>query len=1030
MLCCAHKRQLSSRQAADAVQSYIVRWVHVAEAHSITWSVQPHKKSINFGIFKHPGTKNSLALNLPTSATIDPPLSPDTPVSTTSDGDRGKRRGSVAKHDGSSILDKLQAIGLRCVDWVGNCEADKVSMGTYNIPEGQGGMYGLVFDNTFSKTVSKTATFVLMTHPSDAPPKSKALVTPYMQTAAAASTVTFAATKSPDVNAHLSAESLPKELGLHTSAEGPAPSKSHRNTISKSLGVGNIHTGIMWKKRRKRGQGFAKRFFSLDFTTSTLSYYRDRHSSALRGAIPLSLAAIGVEEKSREFSIDSGAEVWHLKASNAKDFAEWKDALEKASKASIVTPGPSTPAALYSRSPVAAFPFDDVSCREWERAEQLVSRISGTRDAVRRLAQDTDPKYRTNTPLNGHTGAPTIAAASPSASSVESLANPFFVDADDALAADRRSFWNRKPSNGSSPNALFRRKTSAQQLSVPSTATNPPLSPAPAPLNPPKTRPASSHAAPESVHDRCVALLRDLDAVVTDFSALLNETKSRRMAPHLSHPASRMSIDSLASEEFFDAEDGGSKSPSQLLTIRRSSDQASDGAEEQMPNDLVSDGDDSESSSEAGDTNPASSVADPHAAESSLFPARPKALASTVAPQIQYRTSIPPPKQPPPSLIGFLRKNAGKDLSSVTMPVSANEPLSALQRLAEPFESANLLHAAASLSQPDKAAERLLHIAAFAVTNFASNRVKERAVRKPFNPMLGETYELVRADLGFRFVSEKVVHRPVRMAWQADALDGGWSLSQSAQPTQKFWGKSAELNTEGRIRLVLHNMREGGERFSWTLATAFLRNIIAGEKYIEPTASMTVVNESTGMKAVATFKAAGMFSGRSEDVTVQLFQAGSTDPLPLSLQGKWTQALSRADNNSVIWEAGPLVPDANKNWGFTAFAACLNQLSSGDKKLLPPTDSRLRPDQRALEEGDLDEAEALKARLEERQRARRKVMEGHGGEWQARFFEKVELDDAATDDEAEVWRLKTGRDGYWESREHNSWEGVSRVFEI
>jgi hypothetical protein len=144
-------------------QSYIVRWVHVNEGHSIGWSVQPHKKSINFGIFKHPGTKNGLAPGMPTSssATLEPPPSAHSNDEHLNDG--RKRRGSVAKHEASTVMEKLHNIGLRCVEWVGNCEADKVRVGTYDVAPGQGGMYGLVFDNTFSKTVSKTATLVLMT---------------------------------------------------------------------------------------------------------------------------------------------------------------------------------------------------------------------------------------------------------------------------------------------------------------------------------------------------------------------------------------------------------------------------------------------------------------------------------------------------------------------------------------------------------------------------------------------------------------------------------------------------------------------------------------------------------------------------------------------------------------------------------------------------------------------------------------------------------------------------------------------------
>jgi hypothetical protein len=30
-------------------KSYLVRWVNVTSGHTISWSVQPHKKSLNFG---------------------------------------------------------------------------------------------------------------------------------------------------------------------------------------------------------------------------------------------------------------------------------------------------------------------------------------------------------------------------------------------------------------------------------------------------------------------------------------------------------------------------------------------------------------------------------------------------------------------------------------------------------------------------------------------------------------------------------------------------------------------------------------------------------------------------------------------------------------------------------------------------------------------------------------------------------------------------------------------------------------------
>jgi len=103
------------------------------------------------------------------------------------------------------------------------------------------------------------------------------------------------------------------------------------------------------------------------------------------------------------------------------------------------------------------------------------------------------------------------------------------------------------------------------------------------------------------------------------------------------------------------------------------------------------------------------------------------------------------------NLFGILRKNVGKELSKVSMPVLLNEPLSILQRVCEELEYSELLDKAANLANP---LERIQLVGAFAVSSYASTFL--RPSKKPFNPLLGETYECVRPDKGFKFIAEKV----------------------------------------------------------------------------------------------------------------------------------------------------------------------------------------------------------------------------------------------------------------------------------
>lgn len=83
--------------------------------------------------------------------------------------------------------------------------------------------------------------------------------------------------------------------------------------------------------------------------------------------------------------------------------------------------------------------------------------------------------------------------------------------------------------------------------------------------------------------------------------------------------------------------------------------------------------------------------------------------------------------------------------------VNFNEPLSMLQRLTEDLEYSELLDRAARC---DSSLEQMCLVAAFSVSSY-STTVHRTA--KPFNPLLGETYELDRLEeYGYRSISEQV----------------------------------------------------------------------------------------------------------------------------------------------------------------------------------------------------------------------------------------------------------------------------------
>ncbi|KAJ2990062.1 hypothetical protein NUW58_g3147 [Xylaria curta] len=620
--------------------------------------------------------------------------------------------------------------------------------------------------------------------------------------------------------------------------------------------------------------------------------------------------------------------------------------------------------------------------RDWQQVEALVSRIVGSRDALRRLVKDLAAEKQSHRPMSSH--------LSPGSTDISEEGDGYFAA---TSQPERRSFWKRKSSASlRTPASLAPTVSSSLAVPMPSSAATPRLNGANS-----KRLSKSGDQVGRSTEDHCTALLNDLDLVVADFTNVIANSKRRR-SPLSRAPIARKSMESsLSADEFFDAEAGEPDNSGSVLVIDRheSDAESPESVADEASIDDVSSVSSIESDAEVGDKS----------GVTALFPSRPKTLHPLpVDIAVDRRNTIPPATVLPPSLIAFVRKNVGKDLSTISMPVSANEPTSMLQRVAEQLEYAQLLDQAARQKIPR---DRLLFVTAFAISSFSVNRAKERAIRKPFNPLLGETFELLRTESevpgGFRLLVEKVTHRPVRLAMQADAAN--WSLAQSPALGQKFWGKSAEITTDGRVRVALHLPDGTDELYSWNIGTMFLRNVVMGEKYVEPVGNMTVLNESSGAKANIEFKTKGMFGGRCEDLQVDTYGPDGA-ATGVSLTGTWTKSLQVVEGGKStgqeIWRAGQLVPDAANTYGMTTFAAGLNEITGVEKNRLPPTDTRLRPDQRLAEQGKLDDAEIWKVKLEEAQRARRREMEDRGEEHKPRWFYKV----ADTPDGEELWRFK------------------------
>ncbi|KAJ3213219.1 Katanin p60 ATPase-containing subunit A1 [Dinochytrium kinnereticum] len=349
----------------------------------------------------------------------------------------------------------------------------------------------------------------------------------------------------------------------------------------------------------------------------------------------------------------------------------------------------------------------------------------------------------------------------------------------------------------------------------------------------------------------------------------------------------------------------------------------------------------------------------------------------------------------------------GKDLSTVAMPIALNEPLNLLQKLAEELEYCELLEQAGKTEDP---VSRISIIAAFAVSGYAST--VNRAGRKPFNPLLGETFECIREDKGFRFVAEKVSHHPPIMACYAQAEN--YAFFQDNQVKTRFWGKSMELIPSGTVHVDLPKV---SDHYSWAKVVTCMRNVFSSGRYLEHYGTMKIVSQKTGHYCQLTFKESGYFTSAKNEVAGVVHNSAGEEVAWLS--GKWDDSLCRFNKATpnqleVIWRARPCPPNYQQMYGFTSFALELNEITPDIAGLLPNTDTRFRTDQRMYEEGKLNEAEKEKLRLEQKQREYRKKLEAEGSRWIPQWFEEVAVEPVEEGTEATTnWQYKGG---YFENR--------------
>lgn len=723
-------------------------------------------------------------------------------------------------------------------------------------------------------------------------------------------------------------------------------SKPLMHGISTHLLPDIVCEGWVLKKRRKKMQGFARRYFTL-YPSGILSYSFEP-GQPIRDQVSLHHAAISTAPGRKDIHIDSNTATFHIKCLSMEDFNTWMVAFRTFVSLSTEARKSATMKLASRHESLNLSKIGSI-------AEEMGSSISILEDTIMSMVQEV-AKSKSHHGLNKRSRSKDHGK--------ESKFHLFKKSSNQAIATDSSMSDSVVPDH--MPLSVQRVMAALDNLKVQHAALL-------------KSLPAH----PTFDSNRFMQAPLPITAEEEEQPDQLEQHDSPRLMSPTSKLSRKSSISTFVSDsvqEWFDALEGAEEFVMDVQITPEGSGPPS----HLFANDTRSAVSHQEDSSADTDTEENDKPLSPDE--------RPRVI--TGSPNetsgVIRRTKLPAsPAGEEGSLFAILKKNIGKDLATITFPVSFNEPLTLLQRAAEEVEYYSILEQAA---ESDDMVDRFCYVAAFAVSSYAHTRY--RSGRKGFNPMLGETFE----DQRMRFIAEKVRHNPLEIAYHAEGVK--WELHGTSSARTKFWGKSLEVIPLGTSHLRINN-----DHYVWKKPSSFMRNLMMGTKYLEHCGQMTIENSHNQTRCVLDFKQGGYW-GPSNIVSGVIY--GTTGDILSRMEGKWDNQMAQTFDSlhfRVLWRMIPFPKNTHEYYGFTSFGFTLNELTSDIIGKLPPTDSRHRPDVRALENGEIDVAEEQKIRIEEMQRERRR----RGEDRQPRWFKQV----------GDEW-MYCG--GYWEARDRG-WKG-------
>mmetsp|Transcript_16012 Transcript_16012/g.13990 ORF Transcript_16012/g.13990 Transcript_16012/m.13990 type:complete len:204 (+) Transcript_16012:61-672(+) len=196
------------------------------------------------------------------------------------------------------------------------------------------------------------------------------------------------------------------------------------------------------------------------------------------------------------------------------------------------------------------------------------------------------------------------------------------------------------------------------------------------------------------------------------------------------------------------------------------------------------------------------------------------------------------------------------------------------KKIGEVMQNENVI---AEAAKQEDSLKRLVYLTGFVISQYGGTQFR---CSKPFNPILGETFEMKSND--WTFIAEQVSHHPPISACYVDAV--GYEFWSNSHLKTKFWGKSLEFKPLGGMHW---KFKDNEDHFVCDRPNTVVQNIIIGSMYIDHSGEASVFNKRTGEKAIISFKPLGFFAKKSNRGKISAIIYNSDGDKVYEIFGKW-----------------------------------------------------------------------------------------------------------------------------------------------